>query len=97
MKSEPMKSNYFKLSLISFVLSLIVSAFWITGQFTDYYTIDFTGAIFEILWFPMLSLLLFIPVFSVIFWVKAKFRFRSLFLYSAIIGVATIAYLFING
>ena len=97
MKSETRKSNYLKLSRISFVLSLIISAFWIMGQFVDYYAIDFIGAIFEILWLPMIALLFFIPVISVVFWAKVKFQFQSLFLYTALIGLATIVYLFVNG
>ncbi|WP_340111889.1 hypothetical protein [Maribellus mangrovi] len=83
-------------SSIVFLLAIVVSAFWVFGRYYDFYMSDFTGAIFELLWLPMLGMVFFIPIFSAFFWVKAKFSLKSLYFYTLLLCLATIVYMFMS-
>jgi hypothetical protein len=79
--------------LTVFVLSAATCAFWITVQFVDVYYFAVSGALFEILWFPMIGLLYGLPVVSFIFLIRDKFQFRSLHLYSFLITFITLLFM----
>jgi len=95
-EDEPFFENS-RISLIILILSIIVSGFWWLGQVIDVYHFDLVGAIYEILWLPVLALLFILPIVSFIFWVKAKFRLRSLYLYSFLILLMSILCMFLMG
>ena len=78
------------LSKIILVLSIIVFAFWSVGKIIDVYRFAVVGAIFEILWIFMLLMLFVLPIIPLIFWIKGKFNFRSLYLFTIIIFVTNI-------
>lgn len=80
-------------SKIVFVLSIIVSGYWWLGKVIDVYRFDLVGAIFEILWLPVLAMLFVLPIISVILLVKEKVNFRSLYIYSMLIVVVTILFM----
>ncbi len=65
-----------------FILSAVVSAYFLLGMVTDYYYFKLTGVIYEILWLPMLGMLMFLPVLSLVLFWKDRFRIRSYYLYS---------------
>jgi hypothetical protein len=83
--------------LMSTFASLFVSVFWWLSQVTDLYHFVLVGAIYEILWFPSLLMLFFLPIISLIYWVKEKFNIRSFYLYSILIVVPTILFLVFTG
>ena len=74
-----------KTSKIIFSLSILASVFWCLSQIINVYSFALLGAIFEILWLPMLAALFFLPIISLVLWVKEKFNVRSLYLYSILI------------
>jgi hypothetical protein len=78
------------LSKIFFVLSIIVFAYWSVGQIINVYRFAVVGAIYEILWLFMLLMLFVLPIMALIFLIKEKFSFRSLYLYTIIIAVINI-------
>jgi hypothetical protein len=82
--------NNSTLSKVCFVLSIVVFGFWGTGQIIDVYQHAFVGAIFEMLWLFMLLMLFTMPIIALIFLIKEKFNFRSLYLYTFIIAVTNI-------
>lgn len=82
-----------KTSKIVLILSIIVAGFWWLGQVINVYHFAIVGAIFEILWLPVLGMLFLLPIFSLIMLVKEKFNVRSLYIYSILIGVATILFM----
>ncbi len=82
-----------KTSKIIFYTAVGACLFWIAGSSFRVYDVPIIGAIFEILWLPALIITLLIPVISMIFLVKEKFSFRSLYLYSFLIVVAIVVYL----
>lgn len=81
-----------KKSKIIFLLSLLVSAIWVLGRSINIYQFAVVGAIFEMLWLPVLALIPILTVISIIFWIKDKLNFRSLNLYSFLIIVMTIMF-----
>jgi hypothetical protein len=80
-------------SKIVFILSIIVSVFWWLGQVINFYHFAIVGAIFELLWLPVLAMLFVLPIISLILLVKEKFNVRSLYLYSILMGVVTIMFM----
>jgi hypothetical protein len=85
-----------RFSLILLILSLFNLLFWTTVQLIDVYKIAVAGAIFEILWFPMLLLLLVIPVVSLIIVFSTKKFFTSFAFYALIVTAFTIGVLIIH-
>ncbi len=79
-----------KQSKIVLPLSVLVALYWCLGKTTDVYHMKFVGALFEILWLPMIILLFALPIASLGFFVKDKCNPRSFYLYSLLIGVGTI-------
>ena len=68
-----------------FILSLIVSAFWFLAYIVDVYHFALTGAIFELLWLPMIALIFVLPVLSLVLLVKEKFNIKSHYLHSLVV------------
>jgi hypothetical protein len=83
-----------RLSKIFFVLSIFILAYWSIAQVTNVYKVAVVGAIYEIMWLFMLMGLFGLPVVSLIFLIRDKFSFRSLYLYTIIIGGLTIMLMF---
>lgn len=78
------------------VISFFVALFWIIGNTTDVYHFAFTGAFYELLSIPMLALIIFLPVISIVLVIKDKFNRRSLALYSLLLLTPTILLLLLN-
>ncbi len=78
------------LSKLIFTLSITVFGFWSAGQIIDVYRYPAVGAIFEILWLFMLLMLFTLPIIALVFLIKEKFSFKSLYLYSIIVTVLVI-------
>ncbi len=87
--TKPRKKND-KLILL---LAILVAAFWILGSQINVYQVKIVGAIFEILWFPMLILFILLPLASIFYMVQNKFKFNNLYWLALIILLATFLYL----
>ena len=85
-----------RLSKILFFLSIFVFAYWRIGHTINVYHFAVVGAIYEILWLFMLIGLFGLPIVALIFLIKEKFSFRSLYLYTIIIGGFNILLMFSN-
>lgn len=73
------------------LLSTATAALWITSQLIDVYQYTIVGVFYEILWLPMLAMLVILLLAGVVFWVKEKFYRYSFYLYSIlIIGVTVL-------
>jgi hypothetical protein len=79
-----------------FILSLVTSAFWGIGQVMDVYRYPVVGAIYELLWLPFLILVFGIPLASIFFWAKEKFKLRSLFLLTILISVILLSWMILG-
>ncbi len=73
------------------LLSVATAALWITSQLIDVYQYTIVGVFYEIVWLPMLAMLVILPLAGIVFWVKEKFYRYSFYLYSIlIIGVTVL-------
>ena len=79
-----------------FVISIIVSLFWLIGNTADVYHSAFIGAIYELLSLPMLALIILLPVISIVLFIKDKFNLRSMALYSVLLLIPVILLMFLN-
>jgi hypothetical protein len=79
-----------KISLVFLLLSVFIFSFWLLGRMINVYHFPFVGAIFEILWLPIIVLTFILPVLLFLNWRKEKFILRSLNLYSIIIIISVI-------
>lgn len=78
-----------KASVVVFILSLEVTLFWLLGNLFDVYQFAVTGALFEILWLPVLALTIILPLVALVLFIKDKFSFKSLNFYSLVLVVGT--------
>ncbi len=78
-----------KVSVVVFVLSWYVALFWLLGNLFDVYRFAVTGALFEILWLPVLALTFILPLVALVLFIQDKFSFRSLNLYSFLLVIGT--------
>jgi hypothetical protein len=83
-----------RLSKILFVASIFVFAYWSIGRAINVYDLAVVGAIYEILWLFMIIGLFGLPVVAIIFLLKEKFSFKSLYLYTIIISGFNILQMF---
>ena len=81
--------------IITVLLTALVLSctFWITAALIDVYKIAVVGAIFEILWLPMLALTFGAPVAALIFWYKERFRISSVFLYLLLLSAVSVYFI----
>ncbi len=77
-------------SKLVFILSIVASCYWWLGQIINVYSFALVGAIFEILWLPVLAMLFVLPIISMILLLKEKVNIKSLYIYSTLLGVSTI-------
>lgn len=75
---------------IVFALSVLTSIYWCIGQLVDVYYFAVVGAIFEIMWLPMITSIFVLPILCLVYLAKEKFSLKSLHLYSFLILLATI-------
>ncbi len=86
-----------KRSKIIFLLSIITAIFLIIGLTIDVYSNAFVGAVFELIWITVILATVVLPILSLIYLIRSKFNFKSLYLYSIIvIIVAVLAVSLIN-
>lgn len=82
-----------KKSKTIFLLSLLVSIICILGRTINVYQFAIVGAIFEMLWLPVLGMLFLLPIISLVLLVKERVNLRSLYIYSILNGMATIFFM----
>lgn len=67
--------------------------FWIFATTFNVYKYKIVGAVFEILWLPMLAMLLLLPLLCVIFWKKEYWNFRTLYPACLLIHLVSVLFL----
>lgn len=89
--SIPYKNS--RTSKIVFLLSIIASGLWWLAKGMNVYSNTIVGAIFELLWLPVLGMLFLLPIISLTLLIKEKINVRSLYIYSILIGIASIIFM----
>ncbi len=90
MKTIKKKKNNQAIGKVVLALSVFVLLFVGLSRLLNVYQISYVGAIFEILWLPVILLLFILPVLSLIYWIQDKFNPKSIFLYSIALGIASV-------
>jgi hypothetical protein len=76
------------------LLTIITLLFWVYSHFFNVYAFKLIGAIYEMLWFPIVLNTFFMPLVTLLFWYRCHFTIISkwlyLFLFSVLILVAKI-------
>lgn len=70
--------------------SILVSIYWLLSKYINIYHFALAGAIFELLWLPMMSMLFVLPIISIISMAGGKLNVRSPYLHSFLIIATTI-------
>ncbi len=72
------------------IAAVLVFVFWFIGKKTNVYKYAIEGAIFEILWLPMVAALLIIPLISIAKLITQPIKISSLAIYTMLISIGTI-------
>ncbi len=75
-----------------FLISILQCIYWLFGNYIPLYKYAIVGAIFEILWLPMVVLIIGLPILTSIFWVKQRCKIKSFYLYALILSSLTLAF-----
>jgi hypothetical protein len=81
-----------------FLVTLGASIFWIITKLVPIYENKIAGAVYEMLWLPVVVILFILPLFSFLLWAGEKFRVQSAHLFSIILAALAIlvGYLLVN-
>ncbi len=85
MINAPSKNISIAKDNLIFILSLFVLLFWSGGNFLNVYHVQIVVVFFEMLWMPVTVLSIALPVVSLIFWIKEKFKLKSFYFYSLLV------------
>jgi hypothetical protein len=80
-------SKHIKNGKLLFLLSVFIATYWAVSNKVNVYQTKITGAIFEILWLPMLLLLFITPCLAFYFWRKENYTLKSMNLLTIIASV----------
>ncbi len=69
--------------------------FIVFANMINLYQYKITGAIFEMLWLPVLALAVALPIYILYLFVKNKYRFQPLHLFSLFVVVSAIVFMFL--
>lgn len=89
----PDRSASFKNSGINqvlFILSIITILYWLTAKSLNVYNHAIIGALFELLWLPMIVSVFIGPIFSIVLFVRDKYNLESLALYAVVLQVVAL-------
>ena len=90
MKTTKKKKTNQAIGKVVLALSIFVLVFVGLSRLLNVYQVAFLGAIFEILWLPVILLLFILPILSIIYWIQEKFNPKSIYLYSIVLGIAAV-------
>ncbi|RYF94765.1 MAG: hypothetical protein EOO02_23515 [Chitinophagaceae bacterium] len=80
-------------SKTTFALSIVASVFILAVSTINVYEYAIVGAIFELLWLPILIGLVLLPIISIVFLIREGFSLKSLYFYSIlVIGFAILTF-----
>lgn len=75
------------------VVTLMVSLFFVSGKYVDFYRFNVTGALFELLWLPFLIMLFLIPAYSLYMVIRKETTGKTWFVISLVVSLATIGWM----
>lgn len=95
MKTKKNKTGL-KNGLLLFLLSLLAFGYCLFGIYFNVYQYALTGAVFELLWLPMIALIFILPILALVFMVIEKFIKSWYYILTILVSTATILLLFLK-
>jgi hypothetical protein len=86
-QTKNQSNSIFKIILL---FNVIVLTFCIVSQNVNVYRYAIIGAIFELLWLPIMVITILIPFASIYYWYNDKFKVTSQFFYLLLLYVLSI-------
>ncbi len=90
MKKIREELNKSGLGKIIFLATLWASVYWIAFRFIPRYDFALLGAMYELMWLPVLFILFVLPLISFLLWAGEKFRLTSIHLWSLVLALAAV-------
>ena len=75
------------------ISSFLVLLFWFFATTYNVYEYKVIGAFFEVLWLPMLGLLIVLPIISIVYLKKGKWNLKSLYSICFILNLLAILFI----
>lgn len=75
------------------ISSFLVLLFWFFAITYNVYEYKIIGVFFEILWLPMLGLLIVLPITSIVYLKKGKWNLKSLYLVCFIVNLLALLFI----
>ena len=79
-----------KTGYIILVINVLFLAVWMFAYHINVYKVTLVGAIYEMIWLPLIICLFSLPIVSFIYWKKNSFNIKSKFLYLIVLSVLSI-------
>jgi len=73
------------------VAIILITLLWLIGKNLNVYQASFVGAIFEIIWLPMILFTFILPLVCICFWRSERWSYKSPFLYLTILSSLSIS------
>jgi len=77
-------------SKVVFTLSLFTAIYWTVVMNVDVYHFAVVGALYEILWLPMIAAIFVLPIVALVYWLIVRFYIKSLFFYALLALLAAV-------
>lgn len=77
-----------------FALSIAVMLFWVLAHTVDLYQYKVLGAVFEMMWFPMIIMLFLLPVINLTMLLKKSLNLKAFWIYALLLNAITVFLLF---
>ena len=93
MADNTLSNGNSKTGTIILLINVLFLAVWMVAYNINIYKVAFVGAIYEMIWLPLIICLFALPVVSFIYWKKDSFKIKSKFLYLIVLAVLSITLL----
>jgi hypothetical protein len=93
MTDNRLSNGNFKTGTIILVINVLFLAVWMVAYNLNVYKVALVGAIYELIWLPLIICLFTLPIVSFIYWKKDGFKIKSKFLYLIVLSVLSITLL----
>lgn len=79
---------------IIFYLCVAAFVFWNLPLLVNVYSMAVVGAVFELLWLPMIAAVFLLPLLSMTAWIHRRYAVHSIHFYSLLLSFVNITILF---
>lgn len=90
-----METSTGRKGIVFFVLSILMLIYWVLVDTIKIYNHAVTGAIYEILWLPMIGLLFFLPLTVLVLWAVNKWSLKSFYFYTLLVCIFTFGMIYL--